>query len=43
VFSDSTVTVVGPFQYGGGSTGKAGLFTEAERSILDLYRLERPA
>lgn len=43
VFSDSTVTIVGPFQYGGGSAGKSGLFTDSEQSILDLYRLERPA
>ena len=41
------VEVIGPFKYGsssGGGGSEAGpAFTEAERSILDRYRLEKPA
>lgn len=39
--ADSSVRVIGPFQYGSSTSVAGPSFNEAERSVLDLYRLER--
>lgn len=35
--------VIGPFQYSDPAGGTGALFTDAEKAVLDLYRLEKAA